>query len=48
MEKFVTFTGVAMPLRSTDVDTDQIIPAQFMKRVTKTGYQDALFFGLAR
>ena len=43
MEKFVTFTGVAMPLRNTNVDTDQIIPAQFMKRVTKTGYEDALF-----
>lgn len=43
MDKFVTFTGVAMPLRNTNVDTDQIIPAQFMKRVTKTGYEDALF-----
>ncbi|MFJ4254118.1 3-isopropylmalate dehydratase small subunit [Microbacterium sp. NPDC090003] len=43
MEKFETFTGVAMPLKKTNVDTDQTIPARFMKRVTKTGYEDALF-----
>ncbi|MDA3147997.1 3-isopropylmalate dehydratase small subunit [Leucobacter sp. UCMA 4100] len=43
MEKFVTFDGVAVPLRRSNVDTDQIIPAEFLKRVTKTGYDDALF-----
>lgn len=43
MEKFVTFSGVAVPLRRSNVDTDQIIPANFLKRVTKTGYDDALF-----
>jgi 3-isopropylmalate/(R)-2-methylmalate dehydratase small subunit len=43
MEKFETVTGVAVPLRRSDVDTDQIIPAVFLKRVTKTGFDDALF-----
>ena len=43
MDSFTRITGIAMPLRRTDVDTDQIIPAQFMKRVTKSGYEDALF-----
>ena len=43
MEKFVTFDGVAVPLRRSNVDTDQIIPAVFLKRVTKTGFDDALF-----
>lgn len=43
MEKFVTFDGVAVPLRRSNVDTDQIIPAVYLKRVTKTGYDDALF-----
>lgn len=43
MEKFVTFDGVAAPLRRSNVDTDQIIPAVYLKRVTKTGYDDALF-----
>lgn len=43
MEKFVTFAGVAAPLRRSNVDTDQIIPAVYLKRVTKTGYEDALF-----
>jgi len=43
MEKISTFTGVAVPFRRSNVDTDQIIPAVFLKRVTKTGYQDALF-----
>jgi 3-isopropylmalate/(R)-2-methylmalate dehydratase small subunit len=37
-------TGVAVPLKRSNVDTDQIIPAQFLKRVTKTGFDDALFF----
>ena len=43
MEKFTTHTGVAAPLKRSNVDTDQIIPAVFLKRVTKTGYDDALF-----
>lgn len=43
MEKFTTFSGVAAPLKRSNVDTDQIIPAEFLKRVTKTGYDDALF-----
>jgi 3-isopropylmalate/(R)-2-methylmalate dehydratase small subunit len=43
MEKFTTHTGVAMPLRRSAVDTDQIIPAVYLKRVTKTGFDDALF-----
>jgi len=43
MEKITTFTGVAVPLRRSNVDTDQIIPAVYLKRVTKTGYEDALF-----
>ncbi|TIH35158.1 3-isopropylmalate dehydratase small subunit [Subtercola vilae] len=38
-------TGVAMPLARSNVDTDQIIPAVFLKRVTKTGFEDALFYG---
>ncbi|MWB97678.1 3-isopropylmalate dehydratase small subunit [Agromyces seonyuensis] len=45
MEKFETVTAIAAPLRRSNVDTDQIIPAQFLKRVTKTGFDDALFFG---
>ena len=45
MQKFTTVTGVAAPLERSNVDTDQIIPAQFLKRVTKTGFEDALFFG---
>jgi 3-isopropylmalate/(R)-2-methylmalate dehydratase small subunit len=43
MEKITTITGVAVPFRRSNVDTDQIIPAVFLKRVTKTGYEDALF-----
>jgi 3-isopropylmalate/(R)-2-methylmalate dehydratase small subunit len=43
MDKITTFTGVALPLRRSNVDTDQIIPAVYLKRVTKTGYEDALF-----
>ena len=45
MEKISTLTGPIIPLRRSNVDTDQIIPAQFLKRVTKTGYDDALFHG---
>ncbi len=44
MEPFTTHTGVAVPLRRANVDTDQIIPAVFLKRVTKTGFDDALFY----
>lgn len=43
MEKFTTVTGVGVPLRRSGVDTDQIIPAVYLKRVTKTGFDDALF-----
>ena len=44
MEKFTRFDGLAAPLRRSNVDTDQIIPANFLKRVTKTGFEDALFY----
>jgi 3-isopropylmalate/(R)-2-methylmalate dehydratase small subunit len=43
MEKFTTHTGIAAPLKRSNVDTDQIIPAVYLKRVTKTGFEDALF-----
>ncbi|WP_022881127.1 3-isopropylmalate dehydratase small subunit [Gryllotalpicola ginsengisoli] len=43
MQKISVLTGVAAPLKRSNVDTDQIIPAQFLKRVTKTGFDDALF-----
>jgi 3-isopropylmalate/(R)-2-methylmalate dehydratase small subunit len=43
MEKFTTHTGIAAPLRRSAVDTDQNIPAVYLKRVTKTGFEDALF-----
>lgn len=43
MEKFVSHTGQAAPLRRTNVDTDQIIPAVYLKRVTRSGFEDALF-----
>jgi 3-isopropylmalate/(R)-2-methylmalate dehydratase small subunit len=43
MEKFTVHTGVAMPLRRSDVDTDQIIPAEYLKRVSRTGFEDGLF-----
>jgi len=43
MEKFTTHTGIAAPLKRSAVDTDQIIPAVYLKRVTKTGFDDALF-----
>jgi 3-isopropylmalate/(R)-2-methylmalate dehydratase small subunit len=43
MEKFTTHTGVAAPLRYSNVDTDQIIPAVYLKRVTRTGFEDGLF-----
>ncbi len=43
MEKFVRHTGTAVPLRRSNVDTDQIIPAVYLKRVTRTGFEDGLF-----
>ncbi|MFJ6679220.1 3-isopropylmalate dehydratase small subunit [Microbacterium sp. NPDC091382] len=43
MEKFTRHTGVGVPLKRSAVDTDQIIPAVYLKRVTKTGFDDALF-----
>ena len=43
MEKFITHTGIGVPLRRSNVDTDQIIPAVYLKRVTRTGFEDALF-----
>jgi 3-isopropylmalate/(R)-2-methylmalate dehydratase small subunit len=43
MEKFTTHTGRALPLLRTNVDTDQIIPAVYLKRVTRTGFEDGLF-----
>jgi 3-isopropylmalate/(R)-2-methylmalate dehydratase small subunit len=43
MEKITVFTGTAVPLRRSNVDTDQIIPAVYLKRITKTGFEDALF-----
>jgi 3-isopropylmalate/(R)-2-methylmalate dehydratase small subunit len=43
MEKISVFSGVAAPLRRSNVDTDQIIPAVYLKRITKTGFEDALF-----
>ena len=43
MDKFTSHTGLGVPLRRSNVDTDQIIPAVYLKRVTKTGFEDALF-----
>jgi 3-isopropylmalate/(R)-2-methylmalate dehydratase small subunit len=43
MEAFRRHTGVGVPLRRSDVDTDQIIPAVFLKRVTRNGFEDGLF-----
>ena len=43
MDKFTTHAGKVMPLRRSDVDTDQIIPAVYLKRVTRTGFEDGLF-----
>jgi 3-isopropylmalate/(R)-2-methylmalate dehydratase small subunit len=44
MEPVTVITGAAVPLQRANVDTDQIIPAEFLKRVTKTGFEDALFY----
>ena len=43
MEKFIVHTGTAVPLRRSNVDTDQIIPAEYLKRITRTGFGDGLF-----
>lgn len=43
MEKFVSYTGTGIPLRRSNVDTDQIIPAVYLKRVTRSGFEDGLF-----
>jgi len=43
MDRFTTHTGVGVPLRRSNVDTDQIIPAVYLKRVTRTGFEDGLF-----
>ena len=43
MDQFTTHTGVGVPLRRSNVDTDQIIPAEYCKRVTRTGFEDGLF-----
>ena len=42
MEKFTRHTGIGVPLRRSAVDTDQIIPAVYLKRITRTGFEDAL------
>ena len=43
MEPFIRHTGTALPLRRSNVDTDQIIPAEYLKRITRTGFEDGLF-----
>jgi 3-isopropylmalate/(R)-2-methylmalate dehydratase small subunit len=43
MDQFTTHTGVGVPLRRSNVDTDQIIPAEYLKRVSRTGFEDGLF-----
>ena len=43
MEAFKTHTGIGAPLRRSNVDTDQIIPAEYLKRITRHGYEDGLF-----
>lgn len=43
MDKFTSHTGIAAPLRRSNVDTDQIIPAVYLKRITRTGFEDGLF-----
>ncbi|MEO6793418.1 MAG: 3-isopropylmalate dehydratase small subunit [Mycobacterium sp.] len=43
MEAFCTHTGIGVPLRRSNVDTDQIIPAVYLKRITRTGFEDGLF-----
>lgn len=43
MEPFTSHTGIAVPLQRSNVDTDQIIPAVYLKRITRTGFEDGLF-----
>jgi 3-isopropylmalate/(R)-2-methylmalate dehydratase small subunit len=43
MDAFTTHTGIGVPLRRSNVDTDQIIPAEYLKRVTRTGFEEGLF-----
>jgi 3-isopropylmalate dehydratase small subunit len=43
MDAFTTHTGIGVPLRRSNVDTDQIIPAVYLKRVTRSGFEDGLF-----
>jgi 3-isopropylmalate/(R)-2-methylmalate dehydratase small subunit len=43
MEKFITHTGTAVPFRQSNVDTDQIIPSEYLKRITRSGFEDGLF-----
>ena len=43
MEKFIKHIGTGVPLRRSNVDTDQIIPAVYLKRVTRSGFEDGLF-----
>ncbi len=43
MQAFTSHTGIGVPLRRSNVDTDQIIPAEYLKRVTRTGFEDGLF-----
>jgi 3-isopropylmalate/(R)-2-methylmalate dehydratase small subunit len=43
MDAFITHTGTAAPLRRSNVDTDQIIPAEYLKRITRSGFEDGLF-----
>ena len=43
MDAFITHTGVGVPMRRSNVDTDQIIPAEYLKRVARTGFEDGLF-----
>ena len=43
MDKFTNHTGIVAPLRRSNVDTDQIIPAVYLKRITRTGFEDGLF-----
>ena len=45
MEPISVVSGIAVPMQRSNIDTDQIIPAEFLKRVTKTGFEDALFYG---
>jgi 3-isopropylmalate/(R)-2-methylmalate dehydratase small subunit len=45
MDKFIVHTGTAAPLRRSNVDTDQIIPAEYLKRITRHGFEDGLFYG---